>query len=406
MFEAVFCSAEEKFVNFVFFVAVVLLLAVIGAVAAPVTFVVTPPKNTPPAIEIYLAGDFQGWQPGHKTWHLQRLDDGRFTITADLKVGSTIQFKFTRGSWLTVEKGKAGVEIANRSHLVSLADTLHLKVIGWASGKVVPRADTVVGAVELLSWPDFLDERQVWVYLPPGYESDTQRDYPVLYMFDGQNVFNEATSFAGEWRVDETLEHLIAEEKVAPMIVVAVANHGSRRIFEYTPWIISHRAESGGGQEHLRAWVDILIPRIDAHYRTEVGPENRGLAGSSLGGLMSLYGGFAYPEVFGKVGAFSPSLLMAGSVVFEFCAQQSGFPRVLYMDMGTREDGHLSDRDHDGIDDHIAALRQLREVLIKRGSLVGENLMVVEDADARHNESAWSRRFPEAVTFLFPATFP
>ena len=369
----------------------------------PVTFLVTPPAGTDPGATLYLAGNFQGWQPGDPAWRLQLTVDGRHTLTADFDEHQGLQFKFTQGSWLSVEKGSGDAEISNRLHVVSGATTLELKIAAWADGEPVNRPSTKTGAVQTLAVPGFLDGRRVWVYLPPGYAKNPERHYPVLYMFDGQNVFDDATSFVGEWQVDETLERLIAAGRVAPLIVVAVDNGGGTRVHEYTPWPASIQARSGGGQDHLQQWIEVLLPHINDKFRTLTGPEHTGLAGSSLGGLMSLYGGFAHPEVFGKIGAFSSSLEIAGQVLFDFCADQPGQPGTLYTDMGTREAGNLTDNNRNGTDDAIEDLRRLQLILQGRVFVGGWDLMVVEAEGAKHNEQAWARRFPAAVEFLFPA---
>jgi pullulanase len=370
--------------------------------AVPITFLVTPPSGTTGDATIHLAGDFQGWRPGDPDWQLEPTGDGRFVLTADFAHELGLQFKLTMGSWLTVEKGPGGVEIANRLHVVSGPDTLRLEVVAWADGQEAPRADTLTGRVETITVPGFLDGRRVWLYLPPDYDLDTSRRYPVLYMFDGQNVFNEATSFVGEWQVDETIESLLSAGRITPLIVVAVDNGGDRRTGEYTPWSSPHYSGSGGGRDHLRHWIEILLPYINSHYRTQATPAQTGLAGSSLGGLMSLYGGFARPEIFGKIGVFSPTLHVTTAKLHQLCAEQSRRLAAVYMDMGTREAGNFTDHDHNGTDDAIDALRRMQDVLQARGYVGGWDLLVVEDAGGRHHESAWARRFPAAVEFLFP----
>lgn len=378
------------------------LLLCVSAQAVPVTFVVRPPVALPAEVAIYVAGNFQNWQPGDAQWRLKPTDDGAYMLTADFVLDQGLQFKFTQGSWLTVEKGAGGEEIANRLHVVTAEASLEFQVASWASGQEERRADTITGHVETITVPGFLDDRRVWVYLPPGYGEQPDRHYPVLYMFDGQNVFNTATSFVGEWQVDESLERLIAAGEVAPLIVVAVDNGGDRRTEEYTPWGDRYHFYAGGGQDHLQSWVEVLLPYINSQYRTHPDPEHTGLAGSSLGGLMSLYGGFTYPETFGKVGAFSPTTHLSKGRLFEYCAEQPRQPGQIYMDMGSREEGNFTDKNKDGTDDYIEAVRRMSDVLSGRGFVGGWDLLVVEDEGAHHNEQAWSRRFPAAVAFLFP----
>ena len=377
-------------------------LASPAALAVPLTFLVAVPADTPAGAAVHLAGDWQGWRPDDPAWRLTPAGPDRFTLTADFPVGGGLQFKFALGSWLTVEKGPGGEEISNRLHVVAGPDTLRLTVAAWADGRPVERPTTLTGRVDVITVPGFLAGRRVWVHLPAGYDSESERRYPVLYMFDGQNVFNDATSFVGEWQVDESLARLTSAGRVAPLIVVAVDHGGANRLAEYTPWPAAGHAGSGGGQDHLQAWIDHLLPHIEANYRTLSGPAHTGLAGSSLGGLMSLYGGFAHADVFGRIGAFSPSLLIAGTPVFVCCAEAPGRPAALYVDMGTREEGNLTDRDGNGTDDYVDALRRLGTILQERGFVGGWDLLSVEDEGGRHNEQAWARRFPAAVEFLFP----
>jgi pullulanase len=350
---------------------------------------VTAPSSTPPGDPIYIAGDFQGWNPGDPAYELADLGGLVYEITLDLTVGGTIEFKFTRGSWGTVEKGPNGEEIPNRSHSVTGAETLELTVANWADLPV----STITGDVTTHTVPGFLGGRRVWVYLPPGYHERAEQRYPVLYMLDGQNVFDQATSYAGEWEVDESCETLIAAESMSPIIVVAVDNGGLDRIYEYTPWYDPGYGDGGGGESHLQEFINVLKPWVDANYRTLVSPQTTGLAGSSLGGLMSLYAAYAHPEVFGRIGALSPSIWWNDDELLSYAGGQPKPASKVYMDMGTLEGG---------IDD----LRAMRDVMVGQGFVLGEDLMVVEDEGGQHNEWYWAQRFPTALQFLFPPPPP
>lgn len=258
------------------------------------------------------------------------------------------------------------------------------------AGSVDAGLVSAVGQIQIQTVPGFLNDRRVWVYLPPGYDTTTDR-YPVLYMFDGQNVFDRGTSFAGEWRVDETLEALIPAQEVQPLIVVAVDNGGQARIHEYTPWRDEGVGDGGGGEAHLAAFVDVLMPYINANYRTLTDAANTGIAGSSLGGLMTLYATYTYPDVFGKNAAFSPSIWWNARAIVDFAEGQTQPNTRLWMDMGTAES-----------EDAIEELRAMRDVLVGQGFRIDTDLQVVEAPGARHNESAWALRFDDAMRFLFP----
>ncbi len=381
------------------------LLSVAAAPAAagelPVTFRVSAPASTPDDATVYIAGDFQGWRPGLADYALRPVGDGVHEITLDLAPGAPLQFKFTLGGWDRVEKGPRGEEIQNRLHRTAGADLVECAVASWANGAAP--VSTRTGDIRDHAWPDVLGGRPVWVYLPPGYDDEPGRRYSVLYMLDGQNVFDAATSFAGEWRVDETLEELIPRGEVAPLIVVAVANGGDDRSWEYVPCADTGRGlRTGGASQHLDDILTQLAPRIDATYRTWRDPQHTGLAGSSFGGLMALHAGWTRPDVFGRIGAFSPSLGFGDRCVARRCAESPRPLIRLYVDMGTRERGNLQDADGNGRDDAVDDLRRLQADLGDRAFVEGRDLMVVEGEGHRHNESYWARRFPDAVRFLFP----
>ena len=386
-------------------IAVLALLPLPAAFAAPqavapVTFRVTAPATTPALDPVHITGDFQGWNPGSVAHRLTSLGGRLYEITLDLTVGATVQYKFTRGDWGKVEKGPSGEELPNRSHAVTGPATLNLTVANWAD---LPAGSTITGDVTTHTVPGFLSGRRVWVYLPPGYHVETSRRYPVLYMFDGQNVFDAATSFAGEWQVDESCETLIATGQMAPVIVVAVDNGGGARLNEYTPWYDPNYGAGGGADAHLQALADVLKPWVDATYRTQHGPAQTGLAGSSLGGLMSLYAAYARPDVFGRIAGLSPSIWWSGNELLDYVAPRpKPAAAMIYTDMGTLESGSMQDGDGNGIDDSIDDLRALRDLLIGQGFVPNDDLLVVEQAGGRHNESYWASRFPGALRFLFP----
>ncbi len=181
--------------------------------------------------------------------------------------------------------------------------------------------------------PELGNRRDVHVYLPPSY-THSGRHYPVVYMHDGQNLFDHAMSFAGEWGVDETMER-IAHEGVEA-IIVAVPNMGPARTAEYSPYR-DDRMGGGHGDAYLRFLTDTLKPQVDAQFRTRREAEHTGLAGSSMGGLISLYGFLHRPDVFGFAGVMSPSLWFARGAIFGELQQRDSWRGRLYLDTGTAE---------------------------------------------------------------------
>jgi predicted alpha/beta superfamily hydrolase len=345
---------------------------------------------------VFVAGSFQQpapWQPRDPAYALTRQPDGRWTITLDLPDGSH-EFKFTRGGWDRVEKGPNGEEIPNRSLTVPGPGTHDLTVAAWAD------MGTITGHVEFFEYAPFLAGRRCWVYLPPGY-FESARSYPVLYMHDGQNLFDARTSFAGEWHVDETCEALISSGQIEPIIVVGIQN-SEARLVEYTPWPDTGGLPGGGGDAYLGAIRDVLKPEVDRRYRTKPDQANTAMGGSSLGGLISAYAGFTYDATFGKILAMSSSYWWDNRHMLTYA---EGRPRPnlarFYQDMGTIEEGAPSDDDGDGIDDYIEDVRSMHAICVDKGFVAGLDLLTIEAQNHTHSEFFWAQRLPNALRFLF-----
>ena len=235
-------------------------------------------------------------------------------------------------------------------------------------------------------------DRTVLVYLPPGYDATEQR-YPVLYLHDGQNVFDQATAFADEWGVDETAQQLIATGQVEPLIIVAISNAGDRRVDEYTPTV--NPAGVGGGADIYGCMVvEDLKPFIDATYRTRPDVTNTAMGGSSLGGLVTLYLGLRHPTTFGKLAVLSPSVWWDdGAIVREVERLPSGTSQRIWLDTGTREGA-----------DVVPSVRRLRDALVAKGwSIAAGDLMYFEARGGEHNERSWAKRVGPFLKFLFPS---
>lgn len=243
------------------------------------------------------------------------------------------------------------------------------------------------------------NDRDVLVYLPPNYDSSNAR-YPVLYLNDGQNLFDGATSFiAGqEWRVDETVESLIAASKIEPLIIVAVYNAGKERVNEYTPAEDPKFKAGGKADLYGRMLVEELKPFIDRTYRTRRSAKHTGLGGSSLGGIVSLYLSMRYPHVFGRAAVVSPSVWFANQHIVGFVEKLSKKPTVrVWLDVGTNEGKNTEEAQQT-----VSGARLLRATLIKKGWRPGIDLSYLEAAGAEHNEAAWAERVESILKFLFP----
>lgn len=258
---------------------------------------------------------------------------------------------------------------------------------------------TVVGKLLLHErvWsPQLRNERAVYVWLPPDYERSARR-YPVVYMHDGQNLFDEPISYAGEWRVDETMEQLSATG--LPAIIVGVQNKGEDRFREYSPFH-GGRFGRGRGDDYLLFLARTLKPLIDVEFRTLQRREHTGILGSSMGGLISLYGFARYANVFGFAGIMSPSLWVGHGAIFDVVAASSLVAGRIYLDAGGRETPSAARGGNMMLDD----ARRLNILLQQKGFVAGDTLLYREAAEATHSEAAWSERLPDALRFLLAGT--
>lgn len=236
-------------------------------------------------------------------------------------------------------------------------------------------------------------DRDVIIYLPPGYAASKRR-YPVLYLHDGQNLFDGATSYIPglEWRVDETAQELIKSKAIEPLIIVGIYNSGEQRADEYTPTQDAKHKVGGKADLYGRMLVEELKPFVDSHYRTFKDAKNTGLGGSSLGGLVTLHLGLKYPRTFGKLAVISPSVWWDNKVIVREVEELKRKPGLrIWLDMGTREG-------KDGVKDAEA----LRDALVGKGWSLGRDLSFLAAEGAEHNERAWADRVGPILKFLFP----
>ncbi len=259
---------------------------------------------------IYVTGNFNAWQVDDSDMQLTRQPDGTYAITINYThiPSDRIEFKFTRGSWATLESNAAGRLMGPHLAELNKNTTVYCSIKGWRDDYP---ASTASKNVHLLSeafyMPQLNRSRKIWIYLPKDYASST-KSYPVIYMHDGQGLFDEATSKGRlgpiEWGVDESID-----QSDFPAIVVGINHHDSyavrREEFFYRP---SQEFPEPQGSAYIAFIVETLKPYIDTHYRTIADKAHTGIAGSSLGGLLSLYAGLNYPQTFGYIGVFSPSI--------------------------------------------------------------------------------------------------
>lgn len=364
------------------------LICVSVQFSAQITLKVTEiPKDTPKNTTIYVAGNFNGWNPNSTP--LIADEKGNLIITLSDGDG-TIEYKFTRGSWDTAEGNASGKPIPNRnSTFTSKPQTIESKIISWV--KTAEKASTAAKNVRLISdsflIPELGRTRKIWIYLPPDYETGKKK-YPVIYMQDGQNLFDNSTSFSGEWEIDETLNKLFSKGD-SGAIVVGIDNGGSHRIDEYSPW---KNPNYGGGEGDLHAdfLAKTLKPYIDKNYRTLRNAKNTALIGSSMGGLISFYTGLKYPEKFRKLSIFSPSFWFAEADLKSFIQKNSKNlkkTQILFL-AGTKESENMT-KDIDEV------------IMLLKKKIPEANLKTQFDPHGKHSESYWAKEFPKAYRWLF-----
>jgi predicted alpha/beta superfamily hydrolase len=368
------------------------------AARSSVTFRLTAvPANTPAGATIYLTGSCNGWT----------TDDPAYAFSFDPAAGDyyltlppsrgTLTYKFCRGSWVTIETDADNRAIPNRCYIFGQQEqVVKQQILNWEDqgGSIPPRQHSASPNVHILApafaMPQLRRTRRVWVYLPPGYEGSTRR-YPVLYLQDGQNIFDQYTSFAGEWGVDETLDALAANgQDLGGCLVVAVDNGGRHRLDEYSPWRNKRTQRGGEGAQYVDFLVDTLKPYIDYHYRTLPARESTGVAGSSMGGLLATYAALRYPAVFGRVGVLSPAYWFAMQELLSYVVQHKPQPDTRwYFVCGTQESPTMA-----------PLMATMRDALQKAG-VPTSNVNFRELGDGVHAEWFWRREFGEAYRWLF-----
>ena len=270
----------------------------------------------------------------------------------------------------------------------------------------VMRGETATGDLRIHPFHSriYRNDRFLRVWLPPGYDDaqNAARQYPVLYLNDGQNLFEPATSFNGvEWQVDETADRLIREQIIPPLIIVGIDNAGKDLVREYMP----HRCFQPvmlrvQGTRYPSFLIKEVMPFVEGHYRVASGPRTTGLGGSSLGALIALYTVAVSPGIFGRLLLESPSLWASNRQIIRQSRTVRRWPERVFLATGSAEAGR-EDRDRSMVDD----VQELAAIL-HRGGLDARHLRLVVEQGASHHESEWARRFPDALSFLFAEDRP
>ena len=343
------------------------------------------PANTPAGSSIFIAGNFNSWNPQNKNFEFQKNEKSYF-LELSLNAGS-YEYKITRSGWDKVECTKDGKDIGNRTLKVDADANVEVSVEGWKdlfASSALPKKSTANKNVQIIDTAFFIPQlnrtRRVWIYLPPSYNSSSKK-YPVLYMHDGQNVFDDATSFSGEWGVDEAIDTLGLKTKEC--IVVGIDNGGDKRLNEYCPYDFSvqqGKTNKGEGDLYVQFLAKTLKPFVDKKYRTLKDKNNTFTAGSSMGGLISMYAVLKYPKIFGGAGVFSPAFWVGPKIFDDIRSNAKKVNAKIYFYAGDEEAETM-------VPMTIRAFNEMHRVSRSK-------MATVIRAGGKHNESRWRMEFP------------
>ncbi len=348
-----------------------------------------PPNH--PQDSVFVAGNFNGWSPAKNGNHISKLNEPAFIELDNLPAGE-YQFKFTRGSWQSVESMANGNDAGNRQLKLSSDTVIFFSIEGWKDDfETVAKKHTASPHVRIIDtafiMPQLGRTRRIWLYLPPGYAKSKKR-YPVIYMQDGQNIFDEYTAAFGEWGVDECVDSMI--QKGRPACIIVGIDNGPKRLNEYNPYTFKDFGK-GEGDRYVDFLVESLKPYIDKHYRTLAGSDNTIIAGSSMGGLIAYYAMLKYPGVFGKGGVFSPAFWTAEGIKELTHSDGKNLKGTLFFYIGGQEGSQY-------IDD----MNDVTETLGKNSIAL---IYAVVDPEGNHNEQAWRKWFPEFYKWVLASGF-
>jgi predicted alpha/beta superfamily hydrolase len=360
-----------------------------------VEFVIRLPDGSPEWEPAYLTGSI----PALGNWkanaiQLDRWGDGTYRKKLDIPWYQTSQFLVTRGNWRWAEVDQNSREILPHSVHPTNHLTVESRVYGWGRSPVRYHHD--------FESKNLVRKRSLIVYLPSGYDLFPDRRYPVMYMQDGQNIFDANTSFGGiPWGCGDIAERLARAGQAWPIIIVAVANTPDR-VREYGP---REKAPKKGknadmSRRYGRYLVEEVKPFIDKNYRTMPGPHETAICGSSMGGLISLHLSQWYPDVFGLCAAMSPSLWWDHEYFLRNISSSPGWMDMvkLWLDVGGREGQTRNVQIGTA-----RRVRRLAKIFEMRGRIEGVDYSYLEVPDGLHNESAWAGRFDRVLKFLFGA---
>lgn len=339
---------------------------------------------------VYISGNFNNWTTQDPQFLMTKIADGIYHYQFDNKFKYVLPllFKFTKGDWSEVEIDEHENRTENRiCHLKSgfQAEHVYKWRKNWLPFKIsfLPQVKLISDEFEI---PQLNKTRKIWALLPHDYDSSQER-YPVMYLQDAQNLFNESAAF-GNWEIDKKLA-VMAAYKIGKIIVIAIEHAEKDRIKEYN--VGRTVLGMGQGKQYIRFVTDTLKPFVDANFRTKPDRVNTGIGGSSMGGLVSIFSGLMYPEVYGKLMIFSPSLWVKPQLKINTDLHENFDDTKIYLYAGGDESATM-----------IEHVKQFQDKVIESEFVANKmkiNLSI--NMKGKHNETYWSDEFPKAIEWLF-----
>lgn len=350
------------------------------------------PSSTPKDANVTVAGNFNNWNPSDPNYQLKSNPDGTRTISIYPPVGK-VEYKFTRGDWNSAEGDANGSFLPNRSYQYDgKPSVVNVAILSWedldGKNSVASTASKNVHVLHTnFNMPQLERSRRIWVYLPPDYET-SQKRYPVIYMHDGQNLFDNATAFAGEWKIDEAMNQLFGQGDFGA-IIVGIENGGWRRLDEYSPWYNAQMEAGGEGKKYIDFVVKTLKPYVDATYRTKSEREFTAMIGSSMGGLITHYAAIEHQDLIGKVGILSPSFWFTDNCYSHTLSKGKNYSLKYYVTCGSKEGVEM-----------VNGVNQMTDQLQKAGFSTAELNKTIRP-EGTHAEAFWAQEFINAYQWLF-----
>ncbi len=339
---------------------------------------------------VYISGNFNKWVTQDKNFEMERVGQGlyHFKFESNFNFHEKLLYKFTRGDWSEVEIDKYGNRTENRS-TEKKKGVIKEHVAKWRHNWL-PFKSNLLPKVHLISEefeiPQLNKTRRVWALLPHNYETSNAH-YPVLYLQDAQNLFNEKAAY-GNWEIDKKLA-VMSEYNIGNVIIIAVEHAEKERIKEYN--VGNTVLGIGQGKKYIRFLTETLKPFVDKNFRTKPDRASTGIGGSSMGGLVSIFSGIMYPEVFGKLMIFSPSLWVVPKIKLSILDMDEPEDTRIYLYAGGDESATMID--------HVKKFK--KRLLNKEGFVDKMKVHLSINLQGKHNESYWSDEFPKAIEWLY-----